>query len=95
MFTASPFRVMRRGRLPSSLESITPFEGGGKIVMLDIHWLSDPTTAVVVGIFFGAFTAGFAGFGLAAVAGAFLLHVMAPKVAVPLMMLCSVAAQLA
>lgn len=46
-------------------------------------------------VFFGGFVAGFAGVGLAAAAGAFLLHVLSPLLAVPLMMICSVVVQLA
>lgn len=60
---------------------------------------NDPLTVgfivVCTGVFLGGFVAGFAGFGLAAAAGAFLLHVLEPKHAVPLMMICSVYAQCA
>lgn len=50
---------------------------------------------LITGVFLGAFVAGFAGFGLAAAAGAVLLHVIDPKIAIPLMMICSVFAQCA
>lgn len=42
----------------------------------------------------GSFVTGFAGFGLAAAAGAFLLHAQPPHVVIPLLMLCSVVAQI-
>lgn len=61
--------------------------------MFDVASVIPPNAVLAVGIFAGAFVAGFAGFGLAAAAGAFLLHVIDPRTAVPLMMLCSVAAQ--
>lgn len=47
------------------------------------------------GVFSGAFVSGFAGFGLAAAAGAVLLHVYEPATAIPLMMVCSVLSQTA
>lgn len=62
-------------------------------IVQELAWLTSPSNIVSLGIFLGAFTAGFAGFGLAAAAGAFLLHVIEPQVAVPLMMVCSVAVQ--
>jgi uncharacterized protein len=46
-----------------------------------------------VGVFAGALVSGFAGFAFSAVAGAFLLHVMPPIEAVPLMMACSIMVQ--
>ncbi|MEM1154661.1 MAG: sulfite exporter TauE/SafE family protein [Pseudomonadota bacterium] len=52
-----------------------------------------PVLITLIGVFTGAFVAGFAGFGLSAAAGAFLLHVMPAPTAVPLMMLCSVVVQ--
>ena len=52
-----------------------------------------PELIVPLGAFLGAFVAGFAGFGLAAAAGAVLLHALPAHQAVPLMMLCSVATQ--
>lgn len=61
--------------------------------MLDLVITSPSLIVLLVGVFAGAFVAGFAGFGLAAAAGAFLLHVIDPKTAVPLMMMCSVLAQ--
>lgn len=63
--------------------------------MYDVTSVMTPSAVLAIGIFAGAFVAGFAGFGLAAAAGAFLLHAIDPKTAVPLMMLCSVAAQAA
>jgi uncharacterized protein len=48
---------------------------------------------VTVGVFAGALVSGFAGFAFSAVAGAFLLHVMPPVEAVPLMMACSIMVQ--
>lgn len=48
---------------------------------------------VTVGVFAGALVSGFAGFAFSAVAGAFLLHVMPPIEAVPLMMACSIMVQ--
>lgn len=53
-----------------------------------------PEMVLLLGVFAGSFVAGFAGFGLAAAAGALILHVMPAATAVPLMMLCSVVAQL-
>src|ERR1700742_994611 len=44
-------------------------------------------------VFGGAFVSGLAGFAFSAVAGAFLLHVLPPLEAVPLMLVCSVAVQ--
>jgi hypothetical protein len=48
---------------------------------------------VALGIFAGAVVSGFTGFAFSAVAGAVLLHVLAPREAVPLMMVCSVLVQ--
>ena len=52
-----------------------------------------PQLFVALGIFAGAVVSGFTGFAFSAVAGAVLLHVMPPREAVPLMMVCSVAVQ--
>ncbi len=52
-----------------------------------------PYALLFVGIFAGALVSGFAGFAFSAVAGAFLLHVMPPIEAVPLMMACSIMVQ--
>src|SRR5271165_5725986 len=46
-----------------------------------------------IGVFFGAFVSGLAGFAFSAVAGVILLHVLQPLEAVPLMMACSVGVQ--
>lgn len=48
---------------------------------------------LVVGVFAGALVSGFAGFAFSAAAGAFLLHVLPPVEAVPLMMACSIMVQ--
>jgi uncharacterized protein len=48
---------------------------------------------VTAGIFAGAVISGLMGFAFSAVAGAILLHVLAPTDAVPLMMACSVVPQ--
>ena len=61
--------------------------------MFELAPISPSLIILLVGVFAGAFVAGFAGFGLAAAAGAFLLHAIDPKTAVPLMMMCSVLAQ--
>ena len=50
--------------------------------------------ALVTASFAGGLVAGFAGFAFSAVAGAILLHFFQPVLAIPLMMLCSVTAQL-
>jgi uncharacterized membrane protein YfcA len=57
--------------------------------------LFDPMSYAVVsaGIFAGALVSGLMGFAFSAVAGAVLLHVMAPTEAVPLMMACSIITQ--
>ena len=57
--------------------------------------LFDPLSYAVVsaGIFAGALVSGLMGFAFSAVAGAVLLHVMAPTEAVPLMMACSIVTQ--
>jgi uncharacterized membrane protein YfcA len=52
-----------------------------------------PELVLAFGVFSGAVVTGFAGFGFAAAAGAFLMHVLDLRVALPLMMLCSVLAQ--
>lgn len=52
-----------------------------------------PQLFVALGIFAGAIVSGFTGFAFSAVAGAVLLHVLAPREAVPLMMVCSVLVQ--
>lgn len=52
-----------------------------------------PQLLIALGIFAGAVVSGFTGFAFSAVAGAVLLHVMAPRDAVPLMMVCSVLVQ--
>jgi hypothetical protein len=52
-----------------------------------------PQLFIALGIFAGAVVSGFTGFAFSAVAGAVLLHVMAPREAVPLMMVCSVLVQ--
>ena len=51
-------------------------------------------TALVGASFAGGIVAGFAGFAFSAVAGAILLHFFQPSLAIPLMMLCSISAQL-
>ncbi len=48
---------------------------------------------LALGVFAGALVSGFTGFAFSAVAGAVLLHVLAPADAVPLMMVCSVLVQ--
>jgi uncharacterized membrane protein YfcA len=57
--------------------------------------LFDPLSYAVVsaGVFAGALVSGLMGFAFSAVAGAVLLHVMAPTEAVPLMMACSIVTQ--
>jgi uncharacterized membrane protein YfcA len=56
--------------------------------------LFEPSFLVVsTGIFAGALVSGLMGFAFSAVAGAILLHVMAPIDAVPLMMACSIVTQ--
>ena len=49
--------------------------------------------ALVGASFAGGIVAGFAGFAFSAVAGAILLHFFQPSLAIPLMMVCSIAAQ--
>jgi uncharacterized protein len=63
----------------------------GKKPMSLLHPLS--FLVVSVGIFAGALTSGLMGFAFSAVAGAFLLHVLPPTDAVPLMMACSIVTQ--
>jgi uncharacterized membrane protein YfcA len=57
--------------------------------------LIEPSALLVVsiGVFAGAVVSGLVGFAFSAVAGAFLLHVMPPIEAVPLMMACSIVTQ--
>ena len=50
--------------------------------------------ALIVAVFLGGIVSGFAGFAFSAVAGAILLHFLKPMQAIPLMMLCSIVAQL-
>ena len=50
--------------------------------------------ALMLAVFLGGVVSGFAGFAFSAVAGAILLHFLKPMQAIPLMMLCSIAAQL-
>ena len=57
--------------------------------------LFDPSSYLIIsaGIFAGAVVSGFVGFAFSAVAGAFLLHLLPPTQAVPLMMACSIITQ--
>lgn len=48
---------------------------------------------LVVAVFLGAVVQGFSGFAFSAVAGAILLQVQAPGVAIPLLMICSLLIQ--
>lgn len=48
---------------------------------------------MALGVFAGAVVSGFCGFAFSAVAGAILLHALAPSEAVPLMMICSILVQ--
>lgn len=50
---------------------------------------------VAAAMFIGAVISGLAGFAFSAAAGAILVHVLAPKDAVPLLMACSIAVQVA
>jgi uncharacterized membrane protein YfcA len=50
--------------------------------------------ALVFATFAGGIVCGFAGFAFSAVAGAILLHFFQPGLAIPLMMVCSITAQL-
>src|SRR5262249_28939792 len=50
--------------------------------------------AVCVAVFLGGIVSGFAGFAFSAVAGAGLVHFLAPMLAVPLMMSCTIVSQL-
>jgi uncharacterized protein len=50
--------------------------------------------ALILAVFLGGIVSGFAGFAFSAVAGAILLHFLKPMQAIPLMMLCSIVAQL-
>src|SRR5215510_1176017 len=49
--------------------------------------------AVCTAVFLGGIVSGFAGFAFSAVAGAILLHVLAPILAIPLMMSCTIVSQ--
>ena len=51
--------------------------------------------ALGIAVFLGGVVCGFAGFAFSAVAGAILCHFFEPMVAVPLMMFCSIASQMA
>ena len=48
---------------------------------------------LVTAVFLGAIVQGFSGFAFSAVAGAILLQVQAPGVAIPLLMICSLLIQ--
>jgi uncharacterized membrane protein YfcA len=50
--------------------------------------------AIWAAVFLGGIVSGFAGFAFSAVAGAILLHVLAPMLAIPLMMCCTIVSQL-
>jgi uncharacterized membrane protein YfcA len=50
--------------------------------------------AIWAAVFLGGIVSGFAGFAFSAVAGAILLHFLAPMLAVPLMMACTIVSQL-
>src|SRR5882757_8061952 len=50
--------------------------------------------SICAAVFLGGIVSGFAGFAFSAVAGAILLHVLAPILAVPLMMCCTIVSQL-
>jgi uncharacterized membrane protein YfcA len=50
--------------------------------------------AILVGVFLGAIVSGFSGFAFSAVAGAVLIHVVEPHKTIPLMMGCSIVAQI-
>jgi uncharacterized protein len=52
------------------------------------------TVAICSAVFLGGIVSGFAGFAFSAVAGAILLHVLAPILAVPLMMSCTIVSQM-
>jgi uncharacterized membrane protein YfcA len=49
---------------------------------------------VIIGVFLGALVSGFSGFAFSAAAGAVLIHVLQPHETIPLMMGCSIVAQL-
>jgi uncharacterized protein len=49
---------------------------------------------LTVAIFLGGLVSGFSGFAFSAVAGAILLHVFEPLLAIPLMICCSIASQI-
>src|SRR5258707_8706962 len=51
--------------------------------------------AICAAVFLGGIVSGFAGFAFSAVAGAILLHVLAPILAIPLMMSCTIVSQAA
>lgn len=50
--------------------------------------------AIPLAVFIGGIVCGFAGFAFSAAAGAILLHFLDPILAIPLMMVCSIASQL-
>jgi uncharacterized protein len=50
--------------------------------------------AIWAAVFLGGIVSGFAGFAFSAVAGAILLHFLAPMLAIPLMMSCTIVSQL-
>jgi uncharacterized membrane protein YfcA len=50
--------------------------------------------AILVAVFLGGIVSGFAGFAFSAVAGVILLHLLAPVLAIPLMMSCTIVSQL-
>src|ERR1700730_17645267 len=49
--------------------------------------------AICAAVFLGGIVSGFAGFAFSAVAGAILLHFLAPILAIPLMMSCTIVSQ--
>jgi uncharacterized membrane protein YfcA len=51
------------------------------------------TLLTIIAIFIGSLAAGLAGFAFSAIAGALLLHWLAPAVAVPLLLACSITSQ--
>lgn len=53
-----------------------------------------PYVLLILGVFFGSVVSSFAGFAFSAVAGALILHVFPPTLAIPLMMACSILIQL-
>ncbi len=91
------FRLIR----PHLLNAICVVTTGAIIVLLSMaggrygafpdRWMS---VATVGAVFVGSVVAGFAGFAFSAVAGGMLLHWLAPPLAVPLLLSCSVTTQL-